>query len=176
MAAAKAYSDEQKTLAVAVVKRYGIRPGERWLKQEWPTGGPSRPTLIKWSADAGIIPTEEDEEALNTFDRERKARWQAGIDATRDDLIEATAKAARNGEALKTQQFATATGIFYDKLVPVPRPGAPSLIGNATGPVQIVIAATPNPPQSGQREVPSDYDEADGARDIGDISVPDDAA
>ena len=168
------YTDAQKTLAVAAYQRFGLREAERWLKGEW-ENAPSRVTLVVWS-EAGIVGTDDDGEYLTEVERQRKSHVMAGFYGLMDAGFDLAHKKAEDGNALGWQQAIFGLGIAKDKQFPEPKTGMPALIGNASGPVQIVVAATPNPMLTNHREVPSDYDEASGARDLGDISVTEDEA
>jgi hypothetical protein len=93
---------------------------------------------------------------LNEVEQARKGKWQAAIDALRDDLFDAISKAVKAGDALKVLQLATAAGTLYDRLVPMPRGGALApLVGGARA-VQILVAAPPNPPGAVHEDVSDD--------------------
>jgi hypothetical protein len=153
------YNDEQKAIAVGAVQRFGLRPAERWLAQEWPGGSPTQRTLIDW-ARAGVVVTEEADVFLSEVQQERKAKWQAGFDSTRDKHFNAIDTALDAGKGLVAQQLMTSAGIAYDKLVPIPRSGAAVSIGGA-GQVNIMVAAPANVEGTGQRPVPDDWEEGE---------------
>lgn len=138
-----AYSDSDRALIIAAVERYGETTGLRFVKDNYELT-PSRGTVHEWVRVQGIEPSEEAREELSRIEQGRKATWQAALDATRDSLIGATQKAADDGNALAAQQFATATGIFYDKLVPPARAGAP-VIGNAEKVEMVLLAPAFSP-------------------------------
>ncbi len=151
------YSDEQKAIAVGAVQRFGLRSAVRWLKQEWPTGVPSMDSLIRWARE-GVAITEDANEFLSKVEQERKAKWHAAIDSRREATFEAYDVAVEKRSWLGMQQAATAIGIQLDKLVPVARSGAAVSVG-AAGQVNILVAASPNPPGAVQEAVPDDWEE-----------------
>ena len=168
------YTAADKSFAVAAYRRFGLRPAERWLGGIWEQA-PVQMTLLKWAKE-GIVGTEEDELKLSEVEQERKSHIMAGFFNLMDAGFDLAHEKAKDGNALGWQQAIFGLGIAKDKQFPEPKTGMPALIGNATGPVQIVVAAAPHPQLIEHRDVPSDYDEASGARDLGDISVSEDEA
>jgi hypothetical protein len=152
------YSDEQKSIAIGAVQRWGLRPAERWLKQEWPDG-PSQQTLLNWTR-AGVVVTTDANEFLSEVGQQRKEKWHAAIDSRREATFEAYDAAVEKRNWLGMQQASTAIGIQLDKLVPLTRPGAAVSVG-AAGNVNIMVAGSPNPKGSSHRDVPDDWEEGD---------------
>ena len=147
------YNDEQKSLALAAVERYGHTTALRVLDQLWPDGVPSRQTLYTWQSE-GIEIAQSDTAYLTKLDSERKQRWQAAIDGLRDSLFDACETAIEARNYLGMQQSATAVGIMYDKLVPPVRAGTTLTVPGANPNVTIVVTA---PAAVGeQRPVPED--------------------
>lgn len=134
------YNDEQKSLALAAVERYGHTTALRVLDQLWPDGVPSRQTLYTWQSE-GIEIAQGDTDYLTKLDSERKQRWQAGIDGLRDSLFDAFETAIEDRNYLGMQQSATAVGIMYDKLVPPVRAGMSMSLPGDNPHVTLVVTA-----------------------------------
>ena len=155
-----AYSTEDRSLILAAIERYGETTGLRFVKENYALT-PSRGTLHEWTRVQGLEASEEARTELSKIEQRRKARIEAEIEPRLYRSLEALdgALEADPPRSLDALRFATVTGIFTDKLVPVVKAVAP-LIGNAQG-VNILIAASPNPPGTEHRDVPDGWVEGE---------------
>lgn len=118
------YTDEQKSLALAAVERYGVRPAQRVLMGFFADDeAPSTTTLIAWRDSGEVAVGDEERGHWNELERQRKASWQAAIDSRRDSMLEAVDQATEDRNYLGMMQSSTAVAIFYDKMVPPVRAG-----------------------------------------------------
>ena len=134
------YSGKQKALVAAAVERYGEIAGLRLVAESFNLQ-PSRATVHAWIREQGLEPTAEARAEVGELERQRKAAWQATIDARRDSTFDAFDAACKARNYLGMQQAATAVGILYDKLVP-PRKAGVSVNASGEGQtVQLLVVA-----------------------------------
>ena len=144
------YTVEQKALVAAAAERYREITALRVVAANFDLR-PSRATVHAWIREQGLQPTDETREEIGELERQRKAGWQATIDAQRDATFEAFGAATEARNYLGMQQSATAIGILYDKLVPPVKAGLTVNTVGSESPVQLFVIAPPLTGPDGER-------------------------
>lgn len=146
------YTDDQKAVAVAAYRKYGLRPTLRMLNSIWNGEAPHHTTVLIWSRDERIVVTDTHRDFWDDYDRmvqtEVKQRIAPLFERMADTIERQLDKPDDMERMSKVQGLTISLGILYDKVFPVAKNGAINVNATEGATVNLMVVAAPEQAQA----------------------------